>query len=163
QVPTLSPDGTLLAVAVQDAKDRTTIRLLDVISGTTRRDLAPAVTGRVLGIRISADGHTVLAAVEGEGKDELHAWRVADGEGLPAIDLKWRAIGDMFLTSDGQSLAVRGEDSILVFDTATGKQRYELQTRIYHFEVYRQTGYSRRGLLPATSPVAFSPDGKWLA
>jgi WD40 repeat protein len=157
----LSPDGTLLAVARKDGRKSNTLRLLEVSSGESRRELAPAIKGDVLGIRFSPDGRIILAATS-EEREEVHLWRVADGSRLPSPLLDGVYPKDVIFSPDGRRYAIQERHSIHLFDTTTGKRLHELPTTTYYFDLAEQTGYSRRELA-ATSSVAFSPDGKVLA
>ncbi|MGH7224711.1 MAG: hypothetical protein ACRELF_15925, partial [Gemmataceae bacterium] len=160
--PTPSPDGKLLAVGVKDERKEIRVRLVDAASGATRRELRPSLKGRVFGMRFSADGQLLLAAVETDNRDTIRLWDTTSGKSLPAPALDAIYVQDVIFSPDGRTIAVREEDTVHLCETATGKRLHRMNIS-YPFDDLRQTGYSGPKSLPARSFMAFSPDSKRLA
>jgi WD40 repeat protein len=142
-----SPDSRTLASAASES----VIRLWDVATGKPR--LPTAGHGeRVTSVACSPDGRT-LATVGWD--DTVRLWDATTGKQLQALATvgpKERArrerpaslllAGQVVFAPDGKTVAaVRGDETVILWRTATGE------------EVRRMEGRC----------VAFSPDGKWLA
>lgn len=160
--PILSPDGLLLAISDKNNRKETSIRLVDVASGKTRRELAPPMTGRLFGMRFSSDGRKLLTVAQTPKGDSIRLWDVASGKALPPPQLDTITAEDVIFSPDGRMIATLEEDAIHLCETASGKHLFRMSLS-YPFDEMRQTAYSPEKYLPERSSVAFSLDGKRLA
>ena len=145
----LSPDGKTLVVSSEGNR----ARLLDVATGkevgqvegpNKALHLAPGFARlreeSVYGFAFSPDGKT-LAGVS--GKESFSVWNVADGRLRYTVkDCR----GLLAFSPDGKHLLCGGDESMRLYETATGK------------EVRRFARYSGE-----VRALAFSPDGKTVA
>jgi WD40 repeat protein len=161
--PTLSPDGKLLAIGVEDAEKRITVHLVDAASGKSRRELGPALRGQLLGIRFSPDGRSVLAIFEGQQKGVIRLWDAASGKPFPSLALDEVLIRDTIFAPDGRTIAIHAIGAIQLYQVATGKRLHKLNTSNPYDEMEQIRGFVSSGELSAHSRLAFSPDGKLLA
>jgi WD40 repeat protein len=159
-LPPLSPDGRVVAAVGADIKKGNVIRLLNPANGKLLRQLGPALTHLVLGIRFSPDSRT-LAVVDGQ--NALHLWDVASGKALPAPDRDRNQIWNLVFAPNGQTLAVEEWEAVHLFRVRTGKRLYTFKTASPEDDFPKQTGGPSRSSLAQSSAVAFSPDGKLLA
>ncbi|HEY1789027.1 MAG TPA: hypothetical protein VGJ73_12765 [Verrucomicrobiae bacterium] len=148
----LSADGTRLAVG-GGADFPNAVRLYEAVTGERLRRF-DSLGGHVLGLAISANGRRLAIATAANG---LQLWDCANGKMLQTF--AWHVpgwdMGEPEFSADGQWLAAVGFSSTIgahvigVFDTATGKLKWVIQ-----FQTDSSFG--------ANTPLAFSPDGKYL-
>src|SRR5262249_13530633 len=140
------------------------LRLWDVASGRERRRWHPARDesyGRPI---LSLDGRTVAVGVQRfdatTSKRELFIdlWdAAAPGEHRPRIAGEWARLGDLAFSIDGKLLAAASTDAeILRGNTLIGPGK--VSTRLWELSTGQE-----RARFPFAGPIAFSPDGKWLA
>ncbi len=134
-----SPDGKMLASASSDE----TIRLWDVASGESRRELK-GHTNRVRNVVFSPDGKMLASGSEDE---TIRLWEVASGESRRELKGHTNWVNSVAFSPDGKMLASASSDqTIRLWEVASGESRREL-----------------KGHTSSVNSVAFSPDGKMLA
>jgi formylglycine-generating enzyme required for sulfatase activity/Tol biopolymer transport system component len=143
------PDGKMLASA--GAGDRT-IKLWDAGTGENIRSLKGHI-GPILCLAFSPDGKTLASA---SGEPMIRLWDVAMGKNAITLRQDFGQIHYVAFSPDGRTLATaaggqpsghtKGETTVRLWDTATGKSTVVLRGRPRGFRV-----------------VAYSPDGRTLA
>ncbi|HLJ93719.1 MAG TPA: sigma-70 family RNA polymerase sigma factor [Gemmataceae bacterium] len=133
---TFSPDGRTVASSANDK----TVRVWDIATGEVIRQLQ-GDQDRSSSPLFTPDGKT-LACSSSEGV--LSLWNIATGERVR----EWRGVaGRLAFSPDGKMLYSCADKKVRVWDTATGKE-------IRQFVA----GHADR-----IYPVAFAPNGKWVA
>ncbi len=94
-----------------------TVRIWDTHTG---QELATLLghSGRILDCAVSPDGQWVASAAENL---EVKIWETRKGTPLPT---SFSPVGTCVLSGDGKTCLTIGEDSLRVFDTSTGAERY---------------------------------------
>src|SRR5204862_14836 len=124
-----------------------TVRLWEVATGRERHRLE-GHRGVVLAVALSPDGKTLASASK-----DIRLWDVAGGRLLRRLQGGQRWVNGLAFSPDGKTLAsadaggVGGEQPILLWEAATGKQ-------VAQFQEDRHA---------VTSSLLFSPDGRTLA
>jgi len=140
-----SPDGKMLA----SASDDQTIRLWDMASGESRRELKGHI-GAVNSVAFSPDGKMLASASDDQ---TIRQWDVASGESRRELKGQTYIVWSVAFSPDGKMLASASDDeTIRLWDVASGEPRRELKGQTY---IVGQRFIVRN--------VAFSPDGKMLA
>jgi energy-coupling factor transporter ATP-binding protein EcfA2 len=138
---TFSPDGKTLASGSDDGDN--TIRLWDVETGTSRRELK-GHSRAVSSVAFSPDGKTLAS---GSGDNTIRLWDVETGTSRRELKGYSSWVNSVAFSPDGKTLASGSVDNtIRLWDVETGTSRRELK------------GHSSYVL-----SVAFSPEGKTLA
>jgi WD40 repeat protein/Flp pilus assembly protein TadD len=140
-----SPDGRRLTAA-----GRTSVRCWDVES--SKEVLAtPAAAGGVTRLALSADGRRFAQSA---GK-EVKVCEVSTGNEILALQQHMSNVGSAVFSADGRRLASIDLQEVKVWDLASGQLLHTLPAP----ERHREPGlYADK-----SPPVAFSPDGRWLA
>jgi WD40 repeat protein len=135
-----SPDGGTIAVSGYDTHDKRGIalRLWDIDSGRAR-DLRTGAAAEASAVAFSPDGR-VLATGDGDGV--VTVWDLSTGRVARTLKGPDGESSALAFSPDGTTLATSGDDTVRLWEVATGEQLYELSD-------------SRH--------VAFSPDGRTLA
>jgi RNA polymerase sigma factor (sigma-70 family) len=131
-----SRDGKTVAVTTDQA-----VRLYDVASGKELpRGAGPHGPADLIGL--ASDGRTLVTA---EKSASIVVWDTATGAQRRRLE---KAAGGLLLSADGSTLVSSDDDSLRVWEVATGQQR-----QIQKFA----------GGLGRVRPLACSPDGKRIA
>ncbi|MEU4511146.1 hypothetical protein AB0G05_16775 [Nonomuraea wenchangensis] len=137
-----SPDGKRLATAGDDE----TVQIWDAATGNPIRTLTDH-TDAVLAVAFSPDGKRLASGSfdDGAGDDDglVRLWDVDTGSELDApLTRDTGSVVSVAFDPDGKRLAISGEETVQIWDGATGSRL--------------------RTLTGAVGPTAFSPDGKRL-
>ena len=119
-----TPDGRQLVTAADDG----TVRVWDLAGGKELLTIA-AAEHRVSGLAISPDGK-LLATADGKS---LRLWDAKNGRELRKMGCEndVQNPGPIVFSADGATLAAIGkDDSIRLFQTATGKERLTLPAQV---------------------------------
>jgi RNA polymerase sigma factor (sigma-70 family) len=137
-----SPDGKVLATVAQDGS----ISLWEAVTGKRVAQMRGGHKGKPFTGTFTADGKGLVTLGT---KYRVCHWDVRTGELRKAVPLTIPHRHALCFSPDGQTLAVsaRGDQPVVLLDTATGKERVKLQGEM-----------ARAGI-----GLAFSPDGKTLA
>jgi WD40 repeat protein len=120
-----SPDGKWMATGGDDQeKGIHFARLWDVTAQKEWRRFR-AGDGHIGALAFSADGATLAG---GGGDARLHLWDVATGKEQRSYPRIGRAIRSVAFAPDGKAVAAAG-DSVHVYDTSTGKERFRIDRR----------------------------------
>ncbi len=108
----LSPDGSLVAAAVQDGE----VRLWDIRRNWALHTLS-GHSGPVVGVAFTPDGATLISA----GHDgQVRLWNTTSGQLEQTLDAGGEPLADISLAANGSVLATVDEDGIVrVFDAAS--------------------------------------------
>jgi WD40 repeat protein len=137
-----SPDGKLLASGGVDGHDRNSIRIWDVATGKEVRRCKLPKDEPPIDLAFNPDASRLVAVVE---EDDLRVFDVASGNPVQRLKQYWPS--RIAYAPDGKTLvSVRGQ-TIRLWDTATGKERFR-----------KVVGHQA-----AVSSVVYSPDGKLVA
>jgi WD40 repeat protein len=139
-----SPDGEWIASGSWDR----TVALWDAATGERCGVLRHP--GAVRALAFSPDSSWLVSAADGE--ERLHVWDVATGRRRKAIDVRLpgprKNLEGLDVRPDGARIAATDrEGNLFVLDAATG----------------REIAVEHLGLVRVKNPVAYSPDGRWLA
>jgi WD40 repeat protein len=165
RLPTLSPDGQLLAALGPGGDGGTRLRLLNTVTWKVVRELPPRLAGKVFDVGFSPDGRTVAAIEEVNGAYQVHLWEVTDGQHVELPSLAEGTMGDLAFAPDGRTVAVQAEDAVRLYDVATGKQVRALDTSSPGSATYSENPVGTGPPRPFQKDpaIAFSPDGHLLA
>ena len=119
---TFSPDGEVLASTAYNAVWLWRVdQLASARASIARRKLAVRGHAHLLDVAFSADGRSIAALAESEGRSVIHLWETGSGEKLTRIPLPRLAIrlawwGELFAVGE-----VRGE-GVSLWNTATARR-----------------------------------------
>lgn len=124
----LSPDGRAFVTGTIH-----TLRLWEVATGKLRRQLKAGAEWTNSGLTFSPDGKTVLVSYWPTlqlRKWDLTTGKLRDGGGGPALDRSGRFSPDgrLLAWADNDWREVRREGTVVVVETATGKERRRIRT-----------------------------------
>jgi WD40 repeat protein len=142
RVQVCSPDGKQIVTTTGDGS----VFLWDTTTGKQTTQLRGGHKRQTADVAFTANGKGLVTI----GDRSACHWDLASGRLEKTVELNLpRRVHSTCLSPDGQSLAVspREQGPVFVLDTATGKERFQLQGEL------AQGGYG----------LAFSPDGKTLA
>jgi WD40 repeat protein len=140
---TFSPDGRTLASMEGDA-----VRLWDVATGALKTTI-PTGDHRGANVAFSPDGATVAAACR---RRALAVWDTATGveRGSPVYAVHVLDNASVAYSPDGRQLVVSDSRAVRLYDVASGAVTAVLEKGVM-------------GGGAASAPVAFSPDGRFVA
>jgi len=162
----LAPDGKLLAIVNRDDdKETIAIVLLDAWTGKKLHTLEPSLKATT-DLYFAPDSRSLLALQDSK---QVSVWDVATGKPLPAPVIGDRRLYELAFAPDSRCYAVSTFSSILVLETATGKQLHELDGYWPYAPEHERTKLEvsmsavSLGMPSRDRTLVFAPDGKRLA
>ena len=142
-----SSDGSTLASSSADGS----VQLWDAATGKSKKILS-GHTDDVETLVFSPDGRTVVGGASEWNKIAVWVWNVDTGKHKDTFSSRTSGVSPVAFSPDGSILASSDQDSVQLWDVATGELLKQLQG--YVSPVY---------ILPVANILSFSPDGKTLA
>ncbi|MDX2145959.1 MAG: SUMF1/EgtB/PvdO family nonheme iron enzyme [Planctomycetota bacterium] len=136
----IDPTGLWIATGSADA----TVKIFNAETGTLIRTLM-GHTGAIQDIEFSADGQLIATAADDKA---VRIWDIASGRQVQVLRTAEYSAEDIAFSPDGGVIATAHSDPIRLWSVRTGA-------------LIRQVDEVGSGF--ARGPIAFSPDGRWLA
>ena len=147
-----SSDGSTLASSSTDGS----VQLWDAVTGK-RKKILSGHTGVVETLVFSPDGRPV-GGVSEWNKIAVWVWDVDTGKHKDTFSSRTSVLSPVAFSPDGSILASSDQDSVQLWDVATGELLKQLQGYVFPTNMLPAAN-----ILPVANILSFSPDGKTLA